>query len=89
MFLVAGGLHLYLYTWKRQGNTKKYDARPLAKGRAFTLGNQVFDNIIWTCASGVTIWTAYEAVFMWAFANGWETAWFAPIGRPNTSRSIA
>lgn len=32
MFLVAGGLHLYFYTWKRQGNDRKYDARPLARG---------------------------------------------------------
>ncbi len=71
MFLVAGGLHLYFYTWKRQGNDRKYDARPLARGRAFTLGNQVFDNMIWSCASGVTIWTAYEAVMMWSFANGY------------------
>ena len=25
--------------------------------------------MLWTCASGVTVWTAYEAGFMWAYAN--------------------
>ncbi|MEM7427083.1 MAG: sterol desaturase family protein [Pseudomonadota bacterium] len=71
MFLVAGGLHLYFYTFRRQGDERKYDRRPLAKGRAFTLGHQVYDNMFWSCASGVTVWTAYEAVLMWGFANGY------------------
>lgn len=71
MVLVAGGLHLYFYTFGKQGTDRKYDARPLAKGRIFTLGNQVHDNMFWTCASGVTVWTAYEAVLMWGFANGY------------------
>ena len=73
MVLVAGGLHLYLYTFRRQGKQRKYDARPLAKGRVFTLGNQVYDNMFWSCASGVTVWTAYDAVLMWGFANGYLT----------------
>ena len=37
--------------------------------RKFFARNQVWDNMLWTCASGVTIWTAYEAGFMWAYAN--------------------
>ncbi len=74
MVLVAGGLHLYLFTFRRQGEERKYDGRPLAKGRAFTLGNQVHDNMYWTCASGVTVWTAYEAFLMWGFANGYLPA---------------
>jgi len=71
MILVAGGLHLYFYTFKRQGEQKKYDARDLIKSsRLFTFNSQLRDNIFWTLASGVTVWTAYEVLMMWAFANG-------------------
>jgi hypothetical protein len=31
MFLVAGGLHLYFYVYRKQGEDRHYDARPLAK----------------------------------------------------------
>lgn len=75
MSAVAGGLHLYLYTFSRQGDRLKFDARPLrASGRSFTFGGQVRDNMFWTLASGVTVWTAYEVLIFWAMANG-----FAPV----------
>ena len=71
MLLVAGGLHLYFYTFRRQGAERKFDPRDMgADDRKFFARNQVWDNMLWTCASGVTIWTAYEAGFMWACANG-------------------
>ena len=82
MILVAGGLHFYFYIWRKQGNSKRYDSRPFAKSsRAFTFGSQVHDNMFWTCVSGVSIWTAYEVLMMWALANGYapmlnfETQW--------------
>ncbi|MFT5505337.1 MAG: lathosterol oxidase [Gammaproteobacteria bacterium] len=72
IFLVAGGLHLYFHTFKRQGDDRHYDARPMAKNnRVFTFNNQVLDNMFWSCVSGVTIWTAYETLMMWAMANGY------------------
>jgi sterol desaturase/sphingolipid hydroxylase (fatty acid hydroxylase superfamily) len=72
MTAVAGGLHLYFYVWRRQGQRRKYDGRELvAKARAFTFGNQVRDNMFWTLASGVGFWTAYEALMFWAMANGY------------------
>lgn len=72
MLLVAGGLHLYFYVWRRQGDARRYDARPLVKAnRLFTFRSQVLDNMFWSCASGVTIWSAYEVVMMWALANGY------------------
>ncbi|MEM8811102.1 MAG: sterol desaturase family protein [Pseudomonadota bacterium] len=75
MVLVAGGLHLYFYTWRRQGLRLKYDPRDLIrKGRAFTFDNQVIENMVWTLASGVTFWTAYEVLLIWAMANG-----YAPV----------
>ena len=71
MVLVAGGLHLYLYTFGKQGKKLKFDTRDLAgSSRGFTWRNQVLDNMFWTLASGVTVWTAYEALLMWGYANG-------------------
>ena len=75
MSLVAGGLHLYFYSFTKQGRTLKYDPRPLMKnGKQFTWGGQVRDNMFWTLGSGVAIWTAYEVLMFWAMANG-----FAPV----------
>ena len=72
MIVVAGGLHLYLHKFKKQGAKRQYDARPLATNkRVFTFNDQVLDNIFWTCASGVTVWTALESLMMWAMANGY------------------
>ncbi len=72
MSVVAGGLHLWFYTFTKQGQRLKYDPRPLMKnGRQFTLGGQIRDNMFWTLASGVTIWTAYEVLLLWAMANGY------------------
>jgi sterol desaturase/sphingolipid hydroxylase (fatty acid hydroxylase superfamily) len=72
MTLVAGGLHMYFFTFTKQGKALKFDARPLMKnGRQFTLGGQIRDNIFWTITSGVTVWTAYEVLIFWAMANGY------------------
>mgnify|MGYP001034819474 CR=1 FL=1 len=71
---VAGGLHLYFYTFTQQGQKLKYDPRPLSKsGRQFTLGGQVRDNMFWSLGSGVFFWTSYEALMFWAMANGWAS----------------
>ncbi len=73
--LVAGGLHLYFFTWRQQGDRLKYDARALTgRGRTFTFRNQVADNMFWSLASGVAFWTAYEVLMFWAMANG-----YAPV----------
>ena len=72
MVLLAGGMHLYLYTFKRQGNCLRYDARPFHKKNAlFTFNSQFRDNVFWSISSGVTIWTAYEVAGLWAYANGY------------------
>lgn len=78
MLVVAGGLHLYLYTFRKQGEKRRFDLRSLVKNsRSFTWRNQVRDNMFWSCASGVTVWTAYEVLMMWAYANGYVpmTSW--------------
>ena len=87
MICFAGGLHLYFYTFRFQNNERRYDSRHFGKGRPYTLGDQVLDNMFWTLVSGVTVWTGYEAFLIWGFANGhlevmsWaqNPFWFAMI----------
>ncbi len=81
MILLSGGLHLYLYRWRAQSDRLKFDRGQANRGGSrFTFGNQVYDNIFWTLASGVPIWTAYESLLLWAHANGvgfwldWQTS---------------
>ncbi|MGI9371184.1 MAG: sterol desaturase family protein [Hyphomicrobiales bacterium] len=75
MLAVAGGLHLYFYSWRKQKERLKFDARKLVeKSRLFTFKNQVIDNMVWSLGSGVAIWTAYEVLMFWLMANG-----YAPV----------
>ena len=85
VLVVAGGLHLLLYTFKKQGDDDHYDARPLIKkSKRFHFGDQVWDNMFWTLASSVPIGTLWECLMLWAYANGHATlitfgsnpAWF-------------
>jgi len=70
MTVLAGGLHLYLYRWGRQADRLKFDRGKANRGgNRFTFNNQVWDNIFWSLASGVTIWTGLESLMLWAHAN--------------------
>ena len=72
MFLIAGILHLYFYSFSMQGKVLKFDDRELAtNSRRFTLKNQVWDNMFWSLGSGVLVWSSYEVLLMWGFANGY------------------
>lgn len=72
MTLVAGGLHWFFYIRRGQAERLKFDPRDLMrKGRQFSLGGQVRDNMFWTLTSGVGVWTAYEVGMFWAMGNGW------------------
>jgi sterol desaturase/sphingolipid hydroxylase (fatty acid hydroxylase superfamily) len=71
---VAGGLHLYLFTFNKQGDSLRFDRRPMAKNvKAFLFRNQVWDNMFLSLVPAVFFWTAWEVVVMWAYANGWAT----------------
>ncbi len=83
MCLVAGGLHFYFYIWCRQGDERRFDTRAFATDSGvFTFRSQVRDNMFWTLASGVTIWTAYEVLMLWALANGYAPALSLPADLP-------
>ena len=69
--LLAGGLHLWFHHYALQGTTLKYDPRPFPRqGRMFSFSSQLKDNIFWTVASGVTVWSLFEALCWWGLANG-------------------
>jgi sterol desaturase/sphingolipid hydroxylase (fatty acid hydroxylase superfamily) len=85
VLVVAGGLHLLLFTFRRQGDDTRYDARPLArKSKQFHFGDQVTDNMFWTLVGSMPIGTLWECLLLWAYANGHATlitfsanpAWF-------------
>jgi len=70
VWLIYGGWHLYLYTYKKRGTTSKYSPRwQSTNGSTFLWNDQVYDNVFWSCAFGVPIWSAYEVITFWLYAN--------------------
>ncbi len=70
IWLVYGGYHFYLYVLKGEGTRGKYDARwPARNSRVFLFRDQVWDNIFWTAGVAGLLWTAYEVVTFWLYAN--------------------
>ena len=71
LLIVAGTLHLRLYTTRGQGAKFKYSGKWLATSDPkFLFRNQTWDNVFWNFVSGCTTWTAYEAVTLWMYAHG-------------------
>ena len=73
MLVVAGGLHLFFYTFNKQKIDLKYDTRIVIKSKKFTFNYQILDNMFWSLVSGVTIWTFYHILIFWSYANGYIT----------------
>lgn len=70
VWIIFGGWHLYLYKLKARGSEAKYSPRwQSTNGSTFLWNNQVYDNVFWTCAIGVPVWTAYEVLTFWLYAN--------------------
>ena len=70
VLVVLGAWHIRLYVQKAQGTDWKYTNKWLARDNPiFLFKNQFFDNVFWTAASAVPIWTAYEVVTLWLYAN--------------------
>jgi len=79
--LVYGAWHLWLYVWRKQDTEFKYNRNwPSTDSAVFLFNNQTYDNVFWTLASGVPIWTAYELLLLWGYANG-----YAPMINPAES----
>ena len=64
ILIIAGGLHVWLWSMRQQGDNLKFDSRNMMRNNGiFTFQNQVLDNMFWSIAWGVPIWTLYEVVY--------------------------
>ena len=80
--IVYGAWHLWLYVFRKQGTDFKYNRKwPDGNSKRFTFNNQTYDNMFWTLASGVPIWTCYEMLLLWAYSNGYATI-INPVENP-------
>ena len=71
ILLWAGGWHLWFYVKQAQGTDWKHSNRWLARDNPLYLfRNQTLDNLFWTVIGAIPVWTAYEVVTLWLFANG-------------------
>ena len=73
LFLFHGAFELRLYMQRAQGIQFKYNPRwpKEVRSSVFMFSSQNIDNIIRALGTGVPIWTAYEVLLLWAYANGW------------------
>ncbi len=78
---VAGALHLRLWSRKAQGYRYKWSLNWMSKSRKFLWNDQVRDNVFWSVASAGAIWTGFEVLMLWAYANG-LIPFFDPRERP-------
>jgi len=76
ILVVFGGLELHLYLRRHQGTRFKYSGKFPADhpSDVFFLRRQNLDNALRTFLSGLPIWTAYEVLLLWCWANGYG-AW--------------
>ena len=62
--------HYHFYVKKTQGNSFKYNARFLDQNNPkFWFKNQTKDNLLYVFLSAIPIWTAYEVITLWLYAN--------------------
>jgi sterol desaturase/sphingolipid hydroxylase (fatty acid hydroxylase superfamily) len=73
VLIIYGALELRLYVQRGQGTHFKYNAKFPSEqpSDVFVFKSQNIDNIIRTFGTGVPIWTAYEVLGLWAYANGY------------------
>ncbi len=73
LFLFHGAFELRLYMQRAQGIQFKYNPRwpKEIRSTVFMFSSQNIDNMIRALGTGVPIWTAYEVLLLWAYANGW------------------
>jgi sterol desaturase/sphingolipid hydroxylase (fatty acid hydroxylase superfamily) len=69
---VFGCMHFVLYVKRAQGNAFKFNSRwPDRDNPTFLFGHQNAENIFWSLCSGVPIWTGFEVLMLWSYANGY------------------
>ena len=72
-YLWFGLFEMRLYIQRRQGNRFKYNPKFPAdvKSDVFWFKSQNIDNILRGVLSGLPIWTGWQVIVLWAFANGY------------------
>ena len=70
LIALASVMHIHLWTQKSQGYQYKWSPNWMGKNKKFLWNDQVRDNVFWSVVSAGTIWTGFEVVMLWAFANG-------------------
>lgn len=72
ILVLYGALELRLYVRRKQGNHFKYNAKFPADhpSDVFMFKSQALDNLLRSFGTGLPIWTAYEVVMLWSWANG-------------------
>ena len=65
----ASVLHVSMWTLKTQGYQYKLSLKWMGKSKKFLWNDQVRDNMFWSIASAGTIWTGFEVLMHWAYAN--------------------
>ncbi len=89
ILILYGGIELRLYVQRKQGTQFKYNHKFPGDQRsnAFFFQSRAIDGIIRTFGTGVPIWTAYEVLILWTYANGFgprsvlgqNPIWFAVL----------
>jgi sterol desaturase/sphingolipid hydroxylase (fatty acid hydroxylase superfamily) len=71
VFLFYGAIEGHLYLRRAQGNRFKYNAKWPSEtpSDAFLTRSQTRDGMIRTFGTGVPVWTAWEVLILWAWAN--------------------
>lgn len=70
IILWEGLWHVWLYVRKAQGTDWKHSSKWLARDNPlFLFRNQTLDNLFWTVAAAVPVWSAYEVLTLWLYAN--------------------
>ena len=72
VLIFFGAMELRLYVLRKQGNQFKYNHRWPSENKSdvFMFKSQTIDGAIRTFTTGVPIWTAYEVMILWCYANG-------------------
>lgn len=73
VLLIFGALEFRLYFRRSQGNRFKFNGKFPADqpSNVFLFKSQAIDNALRTFGTGLPIWTAYEVLMLWCWANGY------------------
>ncbi len=83
IFLFYGGIELFWYVVRKQGNRFKYNAKFPGEqpSDVFWFKSQNLDNFLRSFLVSIPLWTLVEVLFLWVFANGyvpwlsWQAHW--------------